>query len=134
MKSGDARVALIGFPSVGKVRYTLNKHCPKFITSQHLWLVFHVCVNILLHGLLIGFMSLFQSTLLNVLTSTHSESANYEFTTLTCIPGVIEVRLHHISINSNSMLDCTYKNVNIIIHLNTVQRSKYPVVRLTRNY
>lgn len=48
MKSGDARVALIGFPSVGK------------------------------------------STLLNKVTSTESQSASYEFTTLTCIPGVIE--------------------------------------------
>jgi len=47
MKSGDARVALIGFPSVGK------------------------------------------STLLNVLTDTNSEAGAYEFTTLTCIPGVI---------------------------------------------
>jgi small GTP-binding protein len=47
MKSGDARVALIGFPSVGK------------------------------------------STLLSTLTETESEAASYEFTTLTCIPGVI---------------------------------------------
>lgn len=47
-KSGDARVALIGFPSVGK------------------------------------------STLLSKCTHTVSETAAYEFTTLTAIPGVIE--------------------------------------------
>ena len=47
---GDARVALIGFPSVGK------------------------------------------SSLLTALTGTHSEAADYEFTTLTCIPGIIHYR------------------------------------------
>jgi len=50
MKSGDARVALIGFPSVGK------------------------------------------STLLSTITKTKSETASYEFTTLTCVPGVIEYK------------------------------------------
>ena len=48
--AGDARVGLIGFPSVGK------------------------------------------STLLTKLTGTFSESADYEFTTLTCIPGVYNYR------------------------------------------
>ncbi|XLS62174.1 hypothetical protein HN51_016402 [Arachis hypogaea] len=49
-KSGDLRVGLVVFPSVGK------------------------------------------STLLNKLTGTFSEVASYEFTTLTCIPGVITYR------------------------------------------
>jgi uncharacterized protein len=48
-KSGDGRVALIGFPSVGK------------------------------------------SSLLNVVTDTQSETAAYEFTTLTCIPGNVMI-------------------------------------------
>src|SRR5271170_4914042 len=33
-----------------------------------------------------------QSTLLSTLTKTKSETAAYEFTTLTCIPGVIEYK------------------------------------------
>lgn len=49
-KNGDARVALIGFPSVGK------------------------------------------STILSKLTETESAIAAYEFTTLTCIPGVVQYR------------------------------------------
>ena len=47
-KTGDARVAMIGFPSVGK------------------------------------------STLMGRLTTTESAVAAYDFTTLTCVPGVIE--------------------------------------------
>ena len=50
MKSGDSRVGLVGFPSVGK------------------------------------------STMLNVLTDTFSETNEREFTTLTCIPGVVRYK------------------------------------------
>jgi len=49
-KHGDARVSLIGFPSVGK------------------------------------------STLLSTLTPTESAVAAYEFTTLTCVPGIIKYK------------------------------------------
>ena len=49
-KSGDSRIGMIGFPSVGK------------------------------------------STLLTKLTGTFSKVAAYEFTTLTCVPGVIRYK------------------------------------------
>lgn len=55
-KSGDASVALVGFPSVGK------------------------------------------SSLISQLTEVESEAGNFEFTTLTCIPGVMEHRGANIQI------------------------------------
>lgn len=38
---------------------------------------------------MIGFPSVGKSTLLSAITETESLAAAYEFTTLTCIPGVI---------------------------------------------
>ena len=74
LKSGDARVAMIGFPSVGKVRFFFVLYFIGYSTKTLFKYYF------------------FQSTLLSSITKTESEQASYEFTTLTCIPGVIEYK------------------------------------------
>jgi ribosome-interacting GTPase 1 len=40
---------------------------------------------------MIGFPSVGKSSILNRLTDTESLAAAYEFTTLTCIPGVLKI-------------------------------------------
>lgn len=40
---------------------------------------------------MIGFPSVGKSSILNKVTDTESEAAAYEFTTLTCIPGVLKI-------------------------------------------
>ena len=49
---------------------------------------------------MIGFPSVGKSTLLSTITKTESAQASYEFTTLTCIPGVIEYKNANIQVCS----------------------------------
>ncbi|KHN72033.1 putative GTP-binding protein C02F5.3 [Toxocara canis] len=117
MKSGDARVAMVGFPSVGKSTLLSELTTTRSETAAYEFttltcipgVIEHEGANIQLLDLpgiiegasqgkgspfpfcsLVGFPSVGKSTLLSELTTTRSETAAYEFTTLTCIPGVIE--------------------------------------------
>jgi small GTP-binding protein len=76
VKYGDARIALIGFPSVGKST-----------GSQISQFLFSILAD------LKGFVQTdFVDAALALLTGTESEAAAYEFTTLTCIPGIIHFK------------------------------------------
>nr|XP_008506390.1 PREDICTED: developmentally-regulated GTP-binding protein 2 isoform X2 [Equus przewalskii] len=96
MKSGDARVALIGFPSVGleasKEQRGLLLPEPPRRGQRCLFQLFSSHPSKLPSQ--VGETSLLPapSTFLSLMTSTASEAASYEFTTLTCIPGVIEYK------------------------------------------
>lgn len=77
-----------------------------------------------------------QSTFLSLMTSTASEAASYEFTTLTCIPGVIEVHtLQSLRIRTLEASDnvCSY-SIYIHVWCFSVQRGQHPVTGSARNH
>lgn len=76
---------MIGFPSVGKVR-TASPH-----VSSHYWTGSNP-TSFSLFLLPQTLWNNYQSSLLNTLTTTESAAAGYEFTTLTCIPGVLRYK------------------------------------------
>jgi len=94
-KSGDARVALIGFPSVGKVGLTIS---------------------------VVGILPIpGQSTLLSKVTATQSETAAYEFTTLTvCHPLLFVMNTCNFSPSGNP-------------RCNRIQRCQDPTSRPSRD-
>jgi hypothetical protein len=87
LKSGDARCALIGFPSVGKVRgQPCADSSANAILYARTFLPFCL-LNFFSHRRLrslsrvsVACFFLFQSTLLSTLTKTESAQAAYEFT------------------------------------------------------
>jgi ribosome-interacting GTPase 1 len=89
VKYGDARVALIGFPSVGKsTALALCKFFNVLPVSPHDKLAGVRCDEVESGPRHAYSPYIFCSAV----TGTESEAAAYEFTTLTCIPGVIHYK------------------------------------------
>lgn len=65
---------------------------PCIIEYMNIFLLVIIFRNILIDEFIHKIMFAGKSTLLSTITETKSECASYEFTTLTCIPGVIKVR------------------------------------------